>query len=226
MSWIGTGGAPLTRGAAVRAAGDMEHRALVSDEEPEQLDEPGAVKPAGGAVRRGLNRDRVAHARDGKALLAAQLRAEYRPRRPSRGAVTEEPRRGVRRKARHTGHPPHCAAGGAPAGISEHEVGIGPAADQAQQRFNVRRLDARVLPHELLELHELHLNGSRKPQPLYEQFVSELGEPIFDGGIEILDRLEDGERDDAMHHGARKVASPSPIAELTGAHEPSLNSYG
>ncbi len=42
-------------------------------------------------------------------------------------------------------------------------------------------------------------------QALDEQFVCELREPVFHGSIEILDRLEDGERDDAVHHGARNL---------------------
>jgi len=73
------------------------------------------------------------------------------------------------------------------------------------------RLDARILADELLEFGELHLHGRGQAEPLDEQLVSELSQPIFDGGVEILDRLEDGQRDDAVHHGARNVASPPPL---------------
>ena len=78
MARIRPGGPPLTRRAAARPASDVQHRALVPDEQPEQLDEPGAVEPAGSAVRRRLNRDRIADARDGQALFPAQLGAEDR----------------------------------------------------------------------------------------------------------------------------------------------------
>src|SRR5439155_9448252 len=44
-----------------------------------------------------------------------------------------------------------------------------------------------------------------------EELVSELREPVFHGSVEILDRLEDGEGDDAVHHAARNVASPPPL---------------
>jgi len=36
------------------------------------------------------------------------------------------------------------------------------------------------------------------PRRFTSSFVSKLGEPIFDGCIEILDRLEHGERDNAV----------------------------
>src|SRR5439155_2998107 len=94
---------------------------------------------------------------------------------------------------------------GARPGVGEHEIGIGPAAHQPQQRFHVRRLHSRVFAHELLEFGKLHLYRGGQAQTLDQQLVSELGEPIFDGSIEILDRLEDGERDDAVHHGARNL---------------------
>ena len=64
----------------------------------------------------------------------------------------------------------------------------------------MRRLDARIFADELLEFGELHLHGRGKSQALDEQLVSELGEPIFNGRVQVFDRLEDGERDDAVHH--------------------------
>src|SRR5438093_1275765 len=63
----------------------------------------------------------------------------------------------------------------------------------------------RVFAHQLLELGQLHGNGGGEAEALDQQFFGELGEPILDGSIEILDRLEDGERDDAVHHGARNL---------------------
>ena len=82
----------------------------------------------------------------------------------------------------------------------KHEVGIGSPSHQAEQRFDMRGLDTRVLAHELLEFGELHLHGGREAESFHEQLVGKLGEPVFDGGIQVLDRLEDGERDDAVHH--------------------------
>ena len=205
MPRIGPGGSPLTRGTATRPATDVQHRALVPDEEAQQLDEPGAVESTGRAVGRRLNGDRIADASDREPLLTPQVRAEYHPRGTPGGAMTEQPRRGMRCQARHARHPPHGAARGAAAGIGEHEIGVRPPAHQPQQRFDVRPLDPRIFAHELLEFGQLHLHGCRQAQAFHEQFVSELAEPIFDGGIEILDRLEDGERDDAVHHGARNL---------------------
>ncbi len=203
MPRIGAGGAPLASRRAARAACDMEHRAFVADEQTQQLDESRAVETAGGAVRRRLNRDRIAHAGDGEPLFPAQLGAEDRARRAPRRGMAEQPRQGE--------HPLHGAAGGAPPRVGEHEIGVRPPAHQPQQRFNVRRLDPRVFPHELLEFGQLHLHGGGETQALDEQFVSELREPVFHGSIEILDCLEDSERDDAVHHEARNVASPPPL---------------
>ena len=200
MSRVGPGRPPLTRGPTACAAGDVQHRAFVPDEQAQQFDERGAIKSASGAIRRRLNCDRIADARDGKPLLAPQVCAEYRSRRAPGGAMTEQPRRRMRRQARHARHPPHGPPRSTPAGIGEHEIRVRPAADEPQQRFDVRGLDTRVFTHELLELGQLHLDGGRQAQALHQQFVGEFGEPIFDGGIEILDRLEDGERDDAVHH--------------------------
>ena len=192
MSGIGAGGAPLAPGAPVRAAGDVEHGPLVAHEQTQQLDESGAVKPARGAVGGRLNRDGVAHTRDGQPLIEAELSAQHGPRRPSRGGMAEHPEQ--------PGDPLHGAARRAPARVGKHEVGIGSPSHQAEQRFDMRGLDTRVLAHELLEFGELHLHGGREAESFHEQLVGKLGEPVFDGGIQVLDRLEDGERDDAVHH--------------------------
>jgi len=75
----------------------------------------------------------------------------------------------------------------------------------------VGRVDPRVLAGKQFVFRQLHLDGGRQPQTLHQELLGELAEPIFDGSIEILDRLKDGERDDAVHHGARNVASPPPL---------------
>ena len=187
----------------MRAAGDVQHRALVPNEQAQQFDEPGAVKAAGGAVGRRLNGDRIAHASNRQALLEAQLGTEHCTGRAPRPGMAEQPE--------DTRHPLHGTACRPTAGVGKDEIGVRAPADQPQQRLHVRRLDPRVFPHELLEFSELHLDGGGEAKALDEQFVSELGEPIFDGGIEIPDRLEDGERDNAVHHGARNVAWPTPL---------------
>ncbi len=113
--------------------------------------QPGGIEPAGGAVRGRLNRDRIGHAGDRQPLLPAQLGAEDRARRAPRGRTAEQ-----------TGQDEHALDGparGAPAGVGKHEVGVGPAPYQAQQCFDMRRLDPGVLAHELLELGQLHLDG-------------------------------------------------------------------
>lgn len=189
----------------------MHHRAFVSHEQPQQLDESRAVEATGRPVRRGLDRDRVGDTRDRQPLLASQLGAEDRARGAPGRDVPEQPWDAVRGEARYARHPFHGATRRAASRVGEHEIRIRAAADESQQRLDMRRGDARVLPDELLELRELHLDGGRETQTLHEQLVGKLAEPIFDGGIEILDRLEDGERYDAVDHGARNVAWPTPL---------------
>ena len=82
--------------------------------------------------------------------------------------MAEDAWRAVRGEARHAGKTAHRAARGAPARVGEHEVGIGPAADETQQRLDVRRLDTRVFPYQLFELSELHCDGRREAQALHQ----------------------------------------------------------
>ncbi len=187
----------------MRATGDVQHRALVADEQAQQFDEPGTVKAARGAVGCGLDRDGIGHAGNRQALLEAQLGTKH--------GAGRAPRPGVAEQTEDARHPLHGTARGPAASIRKDEIGIGPAPDQTQQRFHVRGLYTGVFAHELLELFQLHLDGGGKAQALDEQFVSELREPVFHRSIEILDRLEDGERDNAVHHGARNVAWPTPL---------------
>ena len=181
----------------MRATGDVQHRALVADEQAQQFDEPGTVKAARGAVGCGLDRDGIGHAGNRQALLEAQLGTKH--------GAGRAPRPGVAEQTEDARHPLHGTARGPAASIRKDEIGIGPAPDQTQQRFHVRGLYTGVFAHELLELFQLHLDGGGKAQALDEQFVSELREPVFHRSIEILDRLEDGERDNAVHHGARNL---------------------
>lgn len=192
MSGIRAGRAPLASRAAARAAGDVQHGAFITDEQTQQLDQAGAVKAARGAVRSRLNRDGVADAGNGQPMLEIQLGTEHGARGPPRSRVTKH--------TEQPGHPLHGTSRRAPSRVRKHEVGIRPAPHQAKQRFDVRGLDARVFAHELLEFGELHLHGGREAEALYQQLIGKLGEPVFNGRIQILDRLEDGERDDAVHH--------------------------
>jgi len=140
--------------------------------------------------------------------LLGELGAKHRARRAARREMTED--------ADHAGRPLHGTAGGPTAGIREHEVRVGPPPHEAQQRLDVRRLHPRVFAHELLEFGELHPHGGGKPETLHQQFFGELREPVFDGRIEIFDRLEDGERDDAVHHGARNLLRAAPLRNSRG----------
>src|SRR3954471_16461123 len=99
MPGIRTGRAPFARATPARATRDVQHRALVTHQQPQQLDESRAVKGAGRAIGRRLYREGIAHARDGQSLLAPELRAEHRARRATRRRVTEEPGRALRGEA-------------------------------------------------------------------------------------------------------------------------------
>ncbi|HEX9393021.1 MAG TPA: hypothetical protein VF923_00120, partial [Gemmatimonadales bacterium] len=56
--------------------------------------------------------------------------------------------RAARRATRRRRRPARGTPGGATAGVREHELGVGAAAYEAQQRFELVGLDARVAPHQ------------------------------------------------------------------------------
>lgn len=216
MPGVGRGGTPLAGRRAARAAGDVQHRALVADEQPENFDQSRGVERAGRAVGRRLNREDIGHPRHRQPLLAMQIGAEHGARRPARGAVAEQARHPPRGEARHAGQAAHGTPRRAPPRVGKHEIGIGPAADQPQQRLDMRRRHTQVLARELLELRQLHGDSRGETETFDEQLVGELREPVLDGRVQILDRLEDGERDDAVHHGARNLARPPPLRNSPG----------
>src|SRR6267378_3793365 len=109
MARVGPGGPPLTRGPATGPGSDGQDPALVPDEQPQQLDEPGAVESTRGAVGRRLNGDRIADASDGEPLLAPQLRAEHGPCRAPGGAMRGGRHRRTRDRRPAAG-PPAAAA--------------------------------------------------------------------------------------------------------------------
>ena len=108
--------------------------------------------------------------------------------------MPEQARPDVREQALQPEHAARGAAGGAAAGVGEHELGVGPASHQAEQRFELVRLDAGVATHQALVTLQLHRHGARQAQALDQQFFREFGEPILDRGVEVADGLEDGER--------------------------------
>ncbi len=65
------------------------------------------------------------------------------------------------------------------------------------------RIDAAVTPGQPLVLDELDLHGARQAQALDEELLGEFGEAILDGRVEIAHGFQDGQGDDAVHHGAR-----------------------
>jgi len=132
MAWIRTNGAPLARTASARAAHHMQHRTLVPDQQPEQLDERRGIERARGPVGRRLNRDRIADARHGQALLAPEIGAEHNASRAPGRPVPEQSRRPLHGQARNARHAPHRAPGGAAAGVGKHEIRVRTAPHQAQ----------------------------------------------------------------------------------------------
>ena len=78
-----------------------------------------------------------------------------------------------------------------------------PPPHQPQQRLHVPGIDPPVAPHQPLVLGELNLHGAREAQALDQQLLGEFGESVLDGRIEVAYCFQDGERDDAVHHGSR-----------------------
>src|ERR1041385_5447710 len=105
VSRVGSRRAPLAGRAATRAAVDMYHCAFIAHEQPQELDEAGAVEAAGGAVGRRLNRNRIADARHGPSLLEREIGTKHGARRAARGDSAEQ--------SHHAGRPFHRPARGA-----------------------------------------------------------------------------------------------------------------
>jgi len=209
VSRVGPGRPPLTRGAAVRAAGDVQHRALVADEQAQQFDEPGAVKPQ--AAPSGVAWMAIGSLTRATGSRCSRPSSRRGPRAPARRAAPCPNSRGaacaarretpdIRRTARRAARRPASANTRSASGRRPTAAATPPRAPARPARLYARAARTRSTAS----------GRWRTAQALHQQLVSELGEPIFDGCIEILDRLEDGERDNAMHHGARKVASPPP----------------
>src|SRR3989441_51289 len=197
----GRGRPPLAHLAAGRPAGDMEHSAFEADEETEQLGEPGAVQRAGGAVGRRLYGERVAHARDGDVALAPQLTGEHGAGRAPGGYVPESPGAGARGEPGEHEEAPYGPSRRATAGVREYQVRIGPAPHQPEQRLDMRRVGRRAAPDHALVHGQLHSHRARIAEPLAYQLISELRQPVLDRRVEVPDRLEDGEGNDAVDHG-------------------------
>ena len=191
----------------------MEHGALEPDEQPEQLREAGAVQGASRAVRSGVHREHIRYPRGRDLPLPPQLGPKHGTRRPPRRPVPEYARRGARGQAREPEEAAHPAPGGAAAGVGEHQVGVGAPPHQSQQRLDVRLIGGGVAPHHPLVLAQLHGHRVREAEPLGQELLGKLRQSVLDRRVEVLDRLQDGERDDAVDHGARNVARPHPIAE-------------
>src|SRR3989442_1280744 len=85
-------------------------------------------------------------------------------------------------------------------------AGGGPPPQEPQQRLDVRGVRPRVPPHLSLVLRELQGNGGRQTQALAQELLGEFGKPVFDRGVEVPDGLENGQRHDAVDHGARNLA--------------------
>jgi hypothetical protein len=202
MSGIGSRCSPLAAIAAGGTTRHVQHPALVTDEQAQELGECRAVKTARRSVRRRVDGDGRSDARDRHRFHAAQLAAEDTPRRSARRHVTKRaPRAGghARQQRELASRSPRGSA----AGIRKDEVRVRPATDESQQRFDVLRVDARAAARQDVVLGQLHGHGTGQSQALGQELIRELREPVFYGRVEIANGFKEGERYNAMHHGAQ-----------------------
>src|SRR6266487_1260618 len=94
---------------------------------------------------------------------------------------------------------------GAPARVREHEIRVGTTSDQPEQRLHVRRVGAGVAPYHRLVLSELRSHGGGEAETLAQELCGEFGKAVLDGGVEVANRLQDGQGHDAVDHGAPNV---------------------
>src|SRR5438046_1778971 len=80
-----------------------------------------------------------------------------------------------------------------------------------KRRRTARRAGRRVAPDHALVLAQLHRHRGREAEPLGKQLLGELRQPVLDRRVEVPDRLEDGEGNDAVDHGARNLAGHAPL---------------
>lgn len=184
----------------------MHHRPLEPCEKAEQFGKPARVEGAGGPIRRGVDREGVAYIHHGNLSLAPQVPSQHGSSRPPRHAEPEHPRRDASDGTGREKEPFHRAARDAPAGVGEHQIGIGAPSHKPQQRLHVRPIHASVTPHQRLVLRQLQRDGIGQAQAFAQQLIGKLRQPVFNRRIEVANGFQDGKRHYAMDHGARNVA--------------------